>query len=243
MKQPKVLSIAGFDPSAGAGILADIKVFQHFNVYGFGVMSALTIQNESEIRGIRWSTQKEIKDQIDVIFSLHTITTVKIGILKDSDTLKWLVKLLREYDHNLKIVWDPIFKSSSGFDFWNDVNPKQLFSTIELIDLITPNKEEYSKLWGADFSFHKFNGHTAVLRKSVSENEEYVIDYLWWNQHIHYLESRRLTGLDKHGTGCILSAGITAGLALGLNMKQAYCKSKELLNQYMLSSESLLGIA
>tara|TARA_R110002049_G_scaffold47793_8_gene138030 strand:- start:2196 stop:2927 length:732 start_codon:yes stop_codon:yes gene_type:complete len=243
MKQPKVLSIAGFDPSAGAGILADIKVFQHFNVYGFGVMSALTIQNESEIRGIRWSTQKEIKDQIEVIFSLHTITAVKIGILKDSDTLKWLVKLLRGYDQDVKIVWDPILKSSSGFNFWNDIDPKQLLSTIELIDLITPNKEEYSKLWGSDFPFTEFNDRTAVLQKSVSENEEYVIDYLWWNQNVHHLESRRFTGFDKHGTGCILSSGIAAGLALGLNMKQAYYKSKELLNHYMLSSASLLGIA
>ncbi|WP_147679078.1 hydroxymethylpyrimidine/phosphomethylpyrimidine kinase [Algibacter pacificus] len=242
MKQPKVLSIAGFDSSAGAGILADIKVFQHFNVYGFGVISALTIQNESEIRGIRWSTEKEIKDQIDVIFSFHTITAVKIGILKDSDTLKWLVKLLRDYDQDLKIVWDPIFKSSSGFNFWNEIDPKQLLNTIELIDLITPNKEEYSKLWNND-AIHKFNGHTSVLQKSVSENEEFVIDYLWWNQNVHHLKSRRFTGFDKHGTGCILSSGITAGLALGLNMKQAYYKSKELLNHYILSSESLLGIA
>ncbi|WP_347374047.1 hydroxymethylpyrimidine/phosphomethylpyrimidine kinase [Aequorivita sp. Q41] len=243
MKQPKVLSIAGFDPSAGAGILADIKVFQHFNVYGFGVMTALTIQNESEIRGIRWSTHKEIKEQIDVIFSLHTISAVKIGIVKDSETLKWLVKLLRGYSKDLKIVWDPILKSSSGFNFWKDFDQKQVLRTMALIDLITPNKEEYSKLWGANFPYTKFNDHTAILQKSVSENEASVIDHLWWHQHIHQLKSRKFTGFDKHGTGCILSSGITAGLALGFNMKQAYDKSKELLNQYMLSSESLLGIA
>ncbi|GLB54094.1 hydroxymethylpyrimidine/phosphomethylpyrimidine kinase [Neptunitalea chrysea] len=243
MKQPKVLSIAGFDPSAGAGILADIKVFQHFNVYGFGVMSALTIQNESEIRGIRWSTQKEIKNQVEVIFELHTIAVVKIGITKDLDTLCWLVTLLKSYKQNLKIVWDPVLKSSGGFIFWNRFNSKKLFETIHLIDLITPNKEEYAELWGFDFPLCQMPDKTTILQKSVSENEEYIIDHLWWNQNIHHLESRKLTGFGKHGTGCILSSGIAAGLALGLNMKQAYYKSKELLNQYMLSSESLLGIA
>lgn len=239
MKQPKVLSIAGFDPSAGAGTLADIKVFQHFNVYGFGVISAITIQNEYEIRNIHWLTQEEIKSQLEVVFDVHSISVVKIGIIQNMDMLSWLIRLLRSYNHSLKIVWDPILKSSSGFQFWNSGSPKELFKIMDHIDLITPNRQEFDELWGKDFYP---SSKTTILQKSAIETEDSVIDHLFWKGETHSLKAKKGNGFDKHGTGCVLSSGMAAGLALGLDMKQAYCNTKELLSQYMSSSESLLGV-
>ncbi|MDR6300973.1 hydroxymethylpyrimidine/phosphomethylpyrimidine kinase [Mesonia maritima] len=242
MKQPKVLSIAGFDSSAGAGTLADIKVFQHFNVYGFGVISAITIQNEYEIRNIHWLTQEEIKSQLEVVFDVHSISVVKIGIIQNIDMLSWLIKLLRSYNPSLKIVWDPILKSSSGFRFWDNGASHKLFEIMKLIDLITPNREEFNELWGNDFSPSQISHRPVILLKSAIETEEMIIDHLFWKGETLSLRAKKIKGFDKHGTGCVLSSGITAGLALGLDVKQAYHRAKKLLSQYRSSSESLLGI-
>lgn len=242
MNQPKVLSIAGFDSSAGAGILSDIKVFKHFNVYGFGVISAITIQNEYEIRNIHWLTQEEIKSQLEVVFEVHSISAVKIGIIQNIDVLSWLIKLLRSYSSSLKIVWDPILKSSSGFPFWNNGASQKLFEIMNLIDLITPNRQEFDKLLGNDFPPSQISNRPVILLKSAIETEEMIIDNLFWKGETLSLKANKMKGFDKHGTGCILSSGLAAGLALVLGIKQSYYNAKKLLSQYRSSSESLLGI-
>lgn len=239
MRLPKVLSISGFDPSAGAGMLSDIKTFQTHQVYGFGVVTGVTFQNESHIRDVRWMSRYELISQLDVLFGIHSITAVKIGVTKNAEMLRWIVEYLRTTRQNLIIVWDPVFESSSGFAFWKSFDKNTVHMIVDLIDLITPNLEEYTKIWGVVDGRRDYK--TAVLLKTVEEGDVTVLDKLFYRNELYTLKTRKYKGYNKHGTGCILSAGITAGLAKGMELVQAYHNAKNTLNGFMLSSRSLLG--
>ncbi|WP_422081836.1 bifunctional hydroxymethylpyrimidine kinase/phosphomethylpyrimidine kinase [Ulvibacterium sp.] len=240
MKLPKVLSVSGFDPSAGAGILADIKAFQKHQVYGFGVITGVTFQNESHIKDVRWTSQQDLENQLDLLFKKHTIAAVKIGVTKDAEMLQWAIAYLRGRNPNVIIVWDPVFSSSSGFSFWGNSQMNIPNTILDQLDLITPNLDEYHVIWGKDGVGHT-DCKAAVLLKTANGDDTTVLDKLFYEGKLDALRTRKHKGYDKHGTGCILSSGITAGLAKGLKLVQAYHKAKNVLNRYMLSSRSLLG--
>ena len=140
--KPYALSIAGFDPSAGAGILADIKTFQANHVYGFGVCSAITFQNDKEFENVKWMEVENIIKQIDVLFNRFKINWVKIGLIENVVVLKKTVEYLLMRNPDLKIIWDPILKASSGFVFHEKIDGDELINVCRNIFLITPNTEE-----------------------------------------------------------------------------------------------------
>ena len=116
-KKPYVLSIAGFDPSAGAGVLADIKTFESNGVYGFGVASALTWQNDIEFEKVEWIDYYKIIQQISVLLRRFDIQYVKIGLIESLHVLNELTRFLKERIKNPVIIYDPILKASAGFVF------------------------------------------------------------------------------------------------------------------------------
>src|ERR1700741_5107534 len=133
---PYCLSIAGFDPSAGAGILADIKTFEANGVYGFGVCSALTFQNDKEFDGVQWISPKQIIAQITPLQRRFNIEYVKVGLIESLDTLSVLISALKT--QHSKLIWDPILNASAGFTFHNNIGRTQLIDVLESIYLITP---------------------------------------------------------------------------------------------------------
>ena len=104
--RPYVLSIAGFDPSGGAGILADIKTFENNGVYGFGVCSALTYQNDKEFIHVDWIDPDKIKQQILVLFKKFRIDFIKIGLIENFSVLLQLVKWIRSKNPEVIIIWE-----------------------------------------------------------------------------------------------------------------------------------------
>src|ERR1051326_2205660 len=96
--RPCVLSIAGFDPSGGAGVLADIKTFEQHKVLGMGVVTGLTFQNDSEFDGVRWVETDDILKQISVLLRKFKFQYVKIGMIKDLETLQAVISVLRAHD-------------------------------------------------------------------------------------------------------------------------------------------------
>src|ERR1043166_3254674 len=113
--RPYTLSIAGFDPSGGAGILADVKTFEASKIYGMGVITANTFQDENAFEHVDWIPIEEIKKQVEVVLKNHKIEFAKIGLVENFENLYALVSFLRTKIPGL--VWDPILKSSSGYDF------------------------------------------------------------------------------------------------------------------------------
>lgn len=241
MMLPKVLTVSGFDPSAGAGMLADIKVFQSSRVYGFGAMTALTTQNESTFKDILWIPMTVLKSQLDILFEQHDIVAVKIGITQDQGTFCYLVDYFRKKGRDIIIVWDPVLRSSSGFDFWKKVEGNKLKNALDHLDLITPNLEEYVRIWGRK-PLEEIQPKAALLVKSCFKNEVWVYDRIQWGEKVYEFKSKNMVGYDKHGTGCVISSAMTAGMARGLNVIDAYRAAKKLFDKFLISSPTLLGL-
>ena len=118
LKTPFVLSIAGFDPSSGAGIGADLKTFEATGSYGLGVCSALTFQNEDTFTGVHWTAWEDIKKQCDLLLQKYNVEFLKIGLIESFEILDRLLDYLLDQDKRLKIIWDPIPVSYTHLDVY-----------------------------------------------------------------------------------------------------------------------------
>lgn len=219
---PKMIAIAGFDPSAGAGITADSKAAEQCNVYCMGVCSAITVQNEELFQSVYWTPKHQILEQLDILLNKHHPHYFKIGLIENSEVLNAVVNTIRQYNPKAYIVWDPILKASAGFTFHdNGFSVKRI---LEQIDLITPNDIELSML------FHTTN--LEVLQMLVRDTK---CDILWKGGHkinphaedilvqtdqINYNILIR-SGNEKHGTGCTYSTVVTALLSKGIPLPEA----------------------
>ena len=155
--KPYVLSIAGLDPSAGAGVLADIKTMEQCGVYGLGVATAITYQNEDEFDGLKWLSFEEIEKQLTPLLRKYTIKIVKIGLIENLDVLEKTISLLTTHYSLLNVVWDPILSASAGFTFHDGLNKESLKKVLDLVYLITPNQPEYDKLQLATLNLENTN--------------------------------------------------------------------------------------
>ena len=239
-----VLSIAGYDPCAGAGVLADIKTFEQHKVYGHAVCTALTAQHESAFFAIQWTELAFILKQINALED-YNFSYCKIGIIENWAVLKTVCLHLKKCFPNIKIILDPIFRASAGFDFQEDIAKEELLSLLQHIELITPNAVELARLFPerplkeAAATLAKY---CAVLFKGGHNKEELGTDYLYYQDKVLRLEAIPSTDYSpKHGSGCVLSAAITAQLAQGLKLDLACVKAKEYISHYLCSSKGLLG--
>src|SRR5882672_11190354 len=116
--RPRVLVVAGFDQSGGAGILSDIKTLEAHGVYGYAVCTGLTFQNERMISRVHWYTEKDIFEQIDLCFETGSFEWVKIGVGRNITMLESIIRHLKQHRPAIRIVLDPVIRSSSGRDFW-----------------------------------------------------------------------------------------------------------------------------
>lgn len=245
-KRPIVLSIAGVDPSGGAGLLADIKTFEQHKVYGLGVSTAQTLQTEDEFICIRWAHEADILQSIETMLSLYNVKAVKIGIVENIKVLEKIVSMIHSKNNSIKIVWDTVIKSSSGFDFWNkELYDKELSQSISKVHLITPNYNEALQLVpsasDAKEAAKKLSAHCNVLLKGGHNEEERGVDYLYTKNKVERLEANTNKIFPKHGSGCVLSSAIAANLALGADLFTACQKAKQYIEPFLLSNKSLLG--
>lgn len=244
--RPYAISIAGFDPSAGAGVLADVKCFEQHHVYGFGICSALTVQTDSEFLKNNWLDSLQIIAQLEPLMARFKVSACKIGLIKDVSVLREVVSFLRAKDSDLKIIVDPVLKASSGYEFHDWANGMEILSPVlEQIDLITPNYNEMLSL-GAEamdvsHTAKLWAQYCAVLLKGGHSIAAPGTDYLYEQDDTYEFSS----GVDqihqKHGSGCILSAAIAANVALGYPLKQACGNAKLYIEKFLNSNNTLLG--
>ena len=233
-ERPYCLSIAGFDPSAGAGVLADIKAFEQLGTYGLGVVSAITYQNENTFDGLKWMDFAEVKKQIAPLLNF-SVKTVKIGLIKNPEILARLVDFLTDTYKDVFVIWDPVLKASTGFCFHEEIKLSESF--LNKFDLITPNFEEYKKL-----GFVEFKNDCAVLLKGGHRNEEKGTDTLFLDGMEYKIHGEEFANKkDKHGTGCVLSSAIAAYVSLGYDIIEACKKAKKYVEGFILSNAGKLG--
>lgn len=242
---PFVLSIAGFNPSAGAGVLADIKTFEQHKVYGFAINTANTIQTENEFVSVQWTAIDFVLQSIEILFGTYEIKAVKIGIVPSLECLKSIVFLIKKLSPMTKIIWDTILKSTTEFDFLAIENQNKLIEILDKVELITPNYDEILKLDSNEKSIEtiteKLTKHCAVLLKGGHNPNEMGTDFLHIHQHFFKLSPNTTEIFQKHGSGCVLSAAITANLALEQDLLNACKNAKEYTEQFLLSNPTLLG--
>lgn len=244
--RPYAISIAGFDPSAGAGVLADVKCFEQHHVYGFGICSALTVQTDSEFLNNNWLDSVQIIAQLEPLMAKFQVSACKIGLIKDVFVLHEVVSFLKVKKSGIKIIVDPVLKASSGYEFHDWTNGIEILSPVlKQIDLITPNYNEMLSLGsGALDASHTailWAKYCPVLLKGGHNIVSQGIDYLYQQNNI----SKFSTGVDqihqKHGSGCVLSAAIAANMALGISLKQACSNAKLYVEKFLNSNNTLLG--
>jgi hydroxymethylpyrimidine/phosphomethylpyrimidine kinase len=227
------LSIAGHDPCGGAGILADIKTFEQNKTYGFGVITAITYQDEEACYGVKWLSYKSIEQQIKPLYK-YPVRAVKIGLIQNSETLELVIDTITYYFPRAKIIWDPVLSATKGFEFHNHLRVYE--SLIDKIDLITPNTMEYRQL-----GLKKFP-HANILLKGGHKLNNKGNDSLITNHLVKNIPGEPMGyEANKHGTGCVLSTAIAAHLAQGKNMEEACQKGKRYVEQFMQSNNSKLG--
>jgi hydroxymethylpyrimidine/phosphomethylpyrimidine kinase len=239
-----VLSIAGFDPSGGAGILADIKTFEANRTRGMGVVSALTFQNDILFEGLKWMEADEILKQVGVLGKRFEFSVVKIGLIENLNVLEIIVKALKQAWPGCQIIWDPIVRASAGFQFHRHFEREQLFSVLKYCFLITPNTEEVTFLARTDnpmAAAQLLAKHCSVLLKGGHNKEEPGVDYLFRQNQIEKIFPTGKVVFPKHGSGCVLSAAIASKLAKGHDLITACREAKIYVEQFLSSNETLLG--
>lgn len=244
--RPYGISIAGFDPSAGAGILADVKCFEQHQVYGFGICSALTVQTDKEFLKNNWLNSSQIIEQLEPLIAQFKVSVCKIGLIKDVSVLLEVVSFLRSKSPDLKIIVDPVLKASSGYEFHDWANGMEMLSPVlKQIDLITPNYNEMLSLGGqttdADSIARLWANYCPVLLKGGHSITAFGTDYLYEQDDIYEFAPHVNEIHQKHGSGCVLSCAIAANLALGHSLKQACSNAKLYIEKFLNSNNTLLG--
>lgn len=247
----QVVSIAGTDPSGGAGIQADIKAISATGSYAASIITILVAQNTQSVTAIQKIPLTFIQKQIDAVFTDLSITAVKLGMLYHEDIIHLVGRNLKKYQPRY-IVLDPVMISQTGHAL---LKPEAIHALVNdlfpLATLITPNIPEAESILKLKIT-NKANMEAAaillatrykvsVLLKGGHLNTEHSSDIFYdiSEQQIHCFETLRINTLNTHGTGCTLSAAIASYLAQGENLTNAITKAKHYLTDCILAAKDL----
>jgi hydroxymethylpyrimidine/phosphomethylpyrimidine kinase len=225
------LTIAGSDSGGGAGIQADLKTFQTFGAFGTSVVTAITAQDTTGVRSVHPVPLPMVQDQIDVVVADLGPTGVKTGMLATEALVSLVAAAIDQYRIETYVL-DPVMVTTSGHRLLEEAAIVALQG--ELLPralLITPNLEEARILTGLPVTDEVGQeaaarqlvqmGARAALVKGGHGTGATVVDILWDGQTLRRWAHPRIQTSSTHGTGCSLSAGITAGLAQGQPLTDA----------------------
>lgn len=233
---PNILSIAGSDPSGGAGIQADLKTFTALGCYGMAALTALTAQNTQGVRSSVNVPERFMRDQLDAIFEDIRVDAVKIGMLGGVEIMEAVADSLEKYEPK-HIVLDPVMVASSG-DILMDPDALGVLKNrlIPLATLMTPNIPEAEKLrrvavLDMEIAAEKLLelGARAVLLKGGHLKGDVMRDVLADSTGVQVFEAPRVDTENTHGTGCTLSSAIAAYLGMGHDLADACERAKRYL--------------
>ncbi len=235
-----VISIAGLDPSGGAGLTADIKTFEALGVQGLAVATAVTYQNEQQFIGLEWVPLEQIEKQLESILDFYPISGIKIGIIQNLDILIHILHKIRQSHPYIPIVWDPVRSASAGYAFHSELKAAEIEHILQNVDVMTPNVKEYNwlKKLGLPVSDCECAAHFVTGVQSDGKN---VSDCLTTCEGKWNFDGKALEGFEKHGSGCVLSSALAAYLAKGVPMREACALSKTFARDFLKSTEGKLG--
>lgn len=240
-----VMSVAGLDPSGGAGLIADCKTFEAIGVKGVAVNTANTVQTDKVFFSCEWLSQKLILSQLNSLLDRFKVSVVKIGIIEHIALLQKVIDTIKRKCPATKIIWDPVLKASSGYQFHSLLTfPDALKKLLPHIDLITPNYEEiryFSEEKTVKSGIKALAPFSNVLltgghREALGVDELYLPGH-----HKLILPPGRTDCTEKHGSGCVLSAAIAAYFHFTRDWEKSCRKAKAYTENYLASSPHLIG--
>ncbi|RYJ42098.1 bifunctional hydroxymethylpyrimidine kinase/phosphomethylpyrimidine kinase [Flavobacterium beibuense] len=236
-----VLTIAGTDPSGGAGIQADLKTFSALGCYGMSVITALVAQNTTGVRAIHNVPAEFVQQQLDAIMDDIRPDAIKIGMVHTPQLVEVIANTLKRYP-DIPIVFDPVMVATSGDKLIEDATIEVIVSLLfPLVTLITPNTDEASLL--ANMTIETVAqmqqageviaqmGCKALLMKGGHLKSEQLTSILINKSGIvsTYISDKVDTN-NVHGSGCTLSSAIASYLARGEKLQDAVALAKEYIN-------------
>ena len=221
------MSIAGVDPSGGAGVFADLKTFQAIGVYGTGIVTALTAQNPFKFFSTLPVSPDYIEEEIDAVLDEYNIDFIKTGMLYSPEIIKLVSRKIREY--NLKAVVDPVMVATSGGDLTcEDIAKAMNKYLLPQAILTTPNISEACKLTDL-----KINSKEDAIKASKSICCDNIItgghldgiNTININGVVSVVKQKLIESKNLHGTGCNLSSAIVAYLAKNNDLNTSILKA------------------
>lgn len=258
--KPVVLTIAGFDPSGGAGIIADLRTIESFGCTAVAAITSVTFQNAEKFFGAKHQSAESVREQVEAITGATRIAAVKIGMLPTAEIVREVARLIRENDLPAPVI-DPVMESTSGGKLMED-DAFDVFLTelLPLARVVTPNIPEAEKLAGMNIRNEdemrqatariRELGARAVLikgghleeqrsdvrgQRSESTKQE-AVDLLDDDGQVTVFRSEWIEAPNVRGTGCMLSSAIAASLANGSDLKEAVRAAKAFVADRIRSS-------
>jgi hydroxymethylpyrimidine/phosphomethylpyrimidine kinase len=255
LKMLTVMSIAGFDPSGGAGALADIKTFAAMGCFGTAAVTSLTFQNTVGVYGASHQTPEVLRAQIEPIINDFEIAAVKVGMTPTRELIEVIADII-ERNRLPNIVVDTVIRSTSGYDLIDDEAVESLIDRLApLADVITPNMAEAERLTGFEvkdlegmkkaarriyemsaaskWRGPRGNARRAALVKGGHLEDDQATDILFDGREFHIFQAPKILTRDTHGTGCALSSAIAALLARGCDIPEAIARAKQYLSEML----------
>lgn len=241
------LTIAGSDPSGGAGLQADLKTFHQHRVYGTSVVTLLTVQNTEKVADVLILSPAFVLAQLDAVVIDLPPRAAKTGALGNAEIVETIAERLRQAEFPL--VVDPVMISKHGARLMDDPAATALANQLlPCARLVTPNLLEASVLSGR--RVENLAGMEDAARAIGDLGVQNVlvkgghlvgpaVDVLWTRDEIYHFASERFVTPHTHGTGCVYSAAITARLALGDELPVAVQRAKQFVTAAIRTSPGL----
>ncbi len=235
---PVILSIAGFDPSSGAGVTADIKAAAAHGCYGIACITALTVQSTRGVRRVQPVSPKLMAETLKEVTSDIEVAAVRIGMIGAASIAEEIVRFLKERKPP-NVVLDPVLKSTSGADLIDPEGIRVLSGQLfRLATVITPNVHEASVLTGMSVSTpdemkaaaRKLHAMGAKAVTITGGDLEITRDLLssdgGGDDQQEFFSYERLQSQSTHGTGCAFATAVACRLALGSSLRDAVVQAK-----------------
>ncbi len=234
---PIVLSIAGYDPSSGAGITADIKTIAAHGCYAVTCITALTVQSTQGVRRVEPVNTRTFTETLEELMADFTLAAVKIGMLGSAEIARATAAFLRGH-HLRNVVLDPVLVSSSGKELISGEGQQILKEELLLLaDVITPNIDEAAALAGvavrdiagmkkAAGALHKIGAQNVVITGGHLDPPVDLLS-LRAGQEQKLFEGKKIGGRSTHGTGCAFSSAVACNLALGHDLVRSTKAAKQ----------------
>jgi hydroxymethylpyrimidine/phosphomethylpyrimidine kinase len=234
---PVALTIAGSDPSGGAGIQADLKTFHQFGVYGEAVLTLITVQNTAMVSRVEMLPEDLVLEQIAAVLADIPPQAAKTGALGTPAMVRAVARAAATF--SFRLVVDPVMVSKHGAPLgggaWEDLLPHAA--------LVTPNLPEAEALTGtadlraAAVRLVEMGARAALIKGGHSDGD--ALDLLYDGVEFTEFPAPRIDTRHTHGTGCTYSAAITAGLASGLPLRDAVARAKRFITEAIRTNPGL----